>query len=246
MYRLSNTLQFQPVRIVESNGTARSIGPLQSLDTAHLTKAIQQKINAGDLTVIDIMDTTGLAADDASDLVNNAGGGGTGRGIQSITRITGNGAAGTIDTYRIDFTDSLNPTTYTVLNGANGTQGIQGVTGAQGPQGMPGSAGATGNTGTAGTNGTAGAQGIQGIQGAQGAQGIQGVAGSFAYNKTNRATPPSVPSGKDGVLFIDENGILCTVDSVGTVTPFTAGTTTPSGLVWDGATTWDAAGTWAD
>ena len=43
-----------------------------------------------------------------------------GRGISSIVRTSGNGAAGTTDTYTVTFTDT-STTTFTVVNGANGT-----------------------------------------------------------------------------------------------------------------------------
>lgn len=42
-----------------------------------------------------------------------------GRGITSITRTSGNGAAGTVDTYTIDYTDGTK-STYQVRNGADG------------------------------------------------------------------------------------------------------------------------------
>ena len=46
--------------------------------------------------------------------------GDTGKGITTITRTSGTGAAGTTDTYTITFTDSTT-TTFNVYNGANGT-----------------------------------------------------------------------------------------------------------------------------
>lgn len=48
--------------------------------------------------------------------------GAAGRGIKSITRTSGNGAAGTVDTYTITYTDGTT-STYQVRNGANGTNG---------------------------------------------------------------------------------------------------------------------------
>jgi hypothetical protein len=47
--------------------------------------------------------------------------GATGKGITSITRTSGNGAAGTTDTYTITFSDSTT-STFTVVNGANAYQ----------------------------------------------------------------------------------------------------------------------------
>lgn len=57
--------------------------------------------------------------------------GADGRGIKSVVRTSGNGAAGTVDTYTITYTDNTT-STFQVRNGANGKDG------AQGPQGDPG------------------------------------------------------------------------------------------------------------
>lgn len=48
--------------------------------------------------------------------------GAPGRGIKTIARTSGNGAAGTVDTYTITYTDGTK-STYQVRNGANGTNG---------------------------------------------------------------------------------------------------------------------------
>lgn len=53
--------------------------------------------------------------------------GADGRGITSITRTFGNGAAGTVDTYTITYTDGTK-STYQVRNGANGSPGDDGIT----------------------------------------------------------------------------------------------------------------------
>lgn len=54
--------------------------------------------------------------------------GDTGVGIASIARTSGNGAAGTTDTYTITFTDDTT-TTFTVYNGADGQAGAKGDAG---------------------------------------------------------------------------------------------------------------------
>lgn len=51
--------------------------------------------------------------------------GADGRGIKSIVRTSGNGAAGTVDTYTITYTDGTT-STYQVRNGANGKDGDPG------------------------------------------------------------------------------------------------------------------------
>lgn len=63
--------------------------------------------------------------------------GATGRGIKSISRTSGNGAAGTVDTYTITYTDGTK-STYQVRNGANGAKGDKGDTGATGATGATG------------------------------------------------------------------------------------------------------------
>lgn len=54
--------------------------------------------------------------------VMDGGKGDTGRGIKTIARTSGNGAAGTTDTYTITYTDNTT-STFTVYNGKDGTNG---------------------------------------------------------------------------------------------------------------------------
>lgn len=63
--------------------------------------------------------TNGTNGTDGTDGVN-------GRGIVSITRTSGSGAAGTTDTYTITYTDSTT-STFTVYNGADGTGSVSSV-----------------------------------------------------------------------------------------------------------------------
>ncbi len=53
--------------------------------------------------------------------------GANGRGISSIIRTSGTGAAGTTDTYTITYTDATT-STFTILNGSVGTTGSTGIT----------------------------------------------------------------------------------------------------------------------
>lgn len=64
---------------------------------------------------------TALAQAQASGLFDGA----DGRGIKTIARTSGNGAAGTTDTYTITYTDGTK-STYQVRNGANGKDGTDG------------------------------------------------------------------------------------------------------------------------
>ena len=108
--------------------------------------------------------------------------GADGRGIKSIVRTAGNGAAGTVDTYTITYTDDTK-STYQVRNGADGMTPHIGSNGnwyigdtdtgikAQGAQGPKGDTGATGATGPKGDTGATGPQGPKGDTGATGPQG---------------------------------------------------------------------------
>jgi hypothetical protein len=59
---------------------------------------------------------------------DDGGKGDAGRGIKSIARTSGNGAAGTTDTYTITYTDNTT-STFTVKNGSNGSNGTNGTNG---------------------------------------------------------------------------------------------------------------------
>lgn len=65
-----------------------------------------------------------LFADGGWTYIGVVGVGENGRGIVSITKT---GTVGLVDTYTIEYTDGINPTTFTVTNGANGQNGDPGV-----------------------------------------------------------------------------------------------------------------------
>lgn len=65
-----------------------------------------------------------------------------GIGIKSFVKTSGNGAAGTTDTYTITFTNGVT-SAITVYNGSNGTNGEDGQDGAPGAPGAPGTNGST-------------------------------------------------------------------------------------------------------
>lgn len=81
--------------------------------------------DASGTKVVDIMDGANG---------NNGNPGNDGRGIVSVVRTSGNGAAGTTDTYTITYTDST-ASTLTVYNGKDGTNGKDGADGAKGNDG---------------------------------------------------------------------------------------------------------------
>lgn len=84
---------------------ARELWTVIRNETAKRANTAQRVGNAG-LAILDVIEALPMAED--------------GRGITSITRTSGTGAAGTTDTYTIIFTDDTT-TTFTVVNGANGT-----------------------------------------------------------------------------------------------------------------------------
>lgn len=128
--------------------------------------------------------------------------GSDGRGITSIIRTSGDGSAGSTDTYTITYTDATT-STFNVYNGVNGEKGDTGDTGDNGAPGTAGSDGtdgidgatitATSSVPTGGNNGDlhirtttydlyrkdAGVWGIIGnVQGATGASGADGSDGT--------------------------------------------------------------------
>lgn len=83
-------------------------------------------------STVGLVDTYTITFSDSSTqtftVTNGANGtnGTNGRGIVSVTRTSGTGAAGTTDTYTITYTDSTT-STFTVYNGANGTGSVSSV-----------------------------------------------------------------------------------------------------------------------
>lgn len=144
-----------------------------------------------------------------------------GRGIVSVKRTSGNGAAGTTDTYTITYTDNTT-STFTVYNGANGTSGGGGGSGTgedgatftpyldsdgnlswSNNKGLPnpdtvnimgpqGPSGPKGDTGSQGPKGDTGEAGPQGPKGDTGATGSQGPKGDTG------ATGSQGPKGDTG------------------------------------------------
>lgn len=79
------------------------------------------------ITITDKNGTKNVDVMDGTDGKN----GSNGRGITSVTRTSGNGSAGTTDTYTIKYTDNTT-STFTVYNGKNGSNGADGKAGADG------------------------------------------------------------------------------------------------------------------
>ena len=95
---------------VQRNGDQIAALGRDKLDAAALPEAIN----------------TALAQAQATGAFKGADGA-DGRGIKSVARTFGNGAAGTVDTYTITYTDGTK-STYQVRNGAKGSPGDDGIT----------------------------------------------------------------------------------------------------------------------
>lgn len=100
-----------------------SIGNLNELETdnkSNLVEAINEARGTGGNSVPDIQEAINIALTEAKQ-----SGEFDGRGIVSIVRTSGTGAAGTVDTYTITYTDD-STSTFNVYNGANGSSGESG------------------------------------------------------------------------------------------------------------------------
>lgn len=114
--------------IVDNLVTNAANKPLSAAQGVMLRTLVQNLAN----TVSGLEDSVkdALTADDVDEVLAEAkksgafdgADGADGRGITSITRTSGNGAAGTTDTYTITYTDGTK-STYRVRNGADGTNG---------------------------------------------------------------------------------------------------------------------------
>lgn len=84
---------------------------------------VEQTSSGAKITITDKTGTTTAT-------ITNGSKGDPGRGIVSIARTSGTGAAGTTDTYTITYTDNTK-STFTVYNGANGKDGTGGGSGGE-------------------------------------------------------------------------------------------------------------------
>lgn len=172
--------------------------------------------------------------------------GSAGRGVVSVTRVGGDGTAGTVDTYRVLFTDD-SATEFQVRNGANGEQGPRGPAGGTGSTGAAGADGRaitsvarTSGTGAAGTldtytvlfsdgstttfqvrNGANGATGPAGPAGPAGPQGPGGAAGPPGAAGNPGAPGPPGADGAPGPAGVTGRGIVSVTRTNGDSAPGT-------------------------
>ena len=129
-----------------------------------------------------------------------------GNGIASIVRTSGDGTAGTTDTYTITFTDATTAT-FTLLNGAIGPTGDTGATGEMGPMGPMGPDGPMGPTGADGPAGADGYTPIKGIDYFDGVDGADGTDGTDGTNGADGYTPIKGIDYFDGIDGTDGVGL---------------------------------------
>lgn len=95
---------------------------------------VTQTSTGATITITDKSGTTTATVTNGTNGSNGANGkdgedgkdGKDGRGIKSVARTSGNGSAGTTDTYTITYTDNTT-STFTVYNGANGKTPVKGT-----------------------------------------------------------------------------------------------------------------------
>ena len=126
------------VEVMGNNGSDGKDGFSPTISVSKITGGHRITItDKNDTKTVDVMDgTDGKDGEDGKDGSNGTNGtngtngkdGADGRGIKSVARTSGNGSAGTTDTYTITYTDNTT-STFTVYNGKNGTNGKDGVDG---------------------------------------------------------------------------------------------------------------------
>lgn len=191
----------------------------------YLTKAPVTSVNGftGAVTLT-AADVGAMSTSEANGIITNlldeakksgefdGGPGADGRGIKSIARTAGNGAAGTVDTYTITYTDDTT-STYQVRNGANGGKGDDGngirsvVLNADYTLTLEFDDGSTYTTpsirGEAGAPGAPGKDGSDGEDGADGADGV-------GISKMEQTTASSEDGGSNVFKFTLTNGNAAT------------------------------------
>jgi hypothetical protein len=144
-----------------------------------------------------------------------------GRGIASIARTSGNGAAGTTDMYTITYTDGTT-STFGVYNGKNGMNGtsvtVSNVTESTTDGGSNVVTFSDGNTLTV-KNGSRGSDGSPGTDGKDGADGSDGFSPTVAVSDITGGHQINI-TDKDGVKTVDvmdgEDGASVTIKSIAT------------------------------
>ena len=152
-----------------------------------------------------------------------------GRGIYSIVRTSGSGAAGSTDTYTITYTDSTT-STFTVVNGSNGTNGTngRGIVSVSRTSGT-GAAGSTDTYTIAYTDATTSTFTV--VNGANGTNGTDGV-GVPTGGTTGQALVKNSNTNFD-TKWADQTGSVTNVSGAYPIT--STGGATPEVGITDGA-----------
>lgn len=130
--------------------------------------------------------------------VMNGNEGDAGKGISTIARTSGNGAAGTTDTYTITYTDNTT-STFTVYNGKNGTNGADGTSVTHSWNGTTLTVTSASGTSSANLKGATGASGNDGQDGKSAYQSYRDLGGMLSESKWIESL-----KGKDGINGITQ------------------------------------------
>jgi hypothetical protein len=217
----------------------KSIGNIDQLETedkSSIVAALNEVRTAGNgNNISDIQDAINEALEKAKQ-----SGEFDGRGIVSIVRTSGNGAAGSVDTYTITYTDNTK-TTFNIYNGANGADGSDGsdgsgssVAGENGATFIP-SVDSNGNLSWTNDKGLANPEtvNIKGFPGKDGVDGIDGVSPSVTTANVTGGNQITITdksgtksfvvrdgadgaNGKDGVGILNINQTTTSTESGGT------------------------------
>lgn len=120
------------IAITDKNGTktATILDGVDGVDGTNGNDGVSPVVSVASITGgnrITIIDKNGTKTVDVMD-GNDGSNGKDGRGIKTVARTSGNGAAGTTDTYTITYTDNTT-STFSVYNGKDGTNGTNGKDG---------------------------------------------------------------------------------------------------------------------
>lgn len=184
----------------------KSIGDINQLETddkSSIVAAINEARSTGSSNnTVDVQEAINNALEQAKQ-----NGDFDGRGIVSVIRTAGNGAAGTVDTYTITYTDNTK-STFNIYNGANGADGQDGTGSSSGENGatFTPSVDSSGNLSWKNDKGLANPATVN-IKGPPGKDGANGVSPTIATAKVSGGNQVTI-TDKDGTRsFVVKDGI---------------------------------------
>lgn len=193
----------------------KSIGDINQLETedkSSIVAAINEaRSTGGSNNAVDVQEAIHNALEQAKQ-----SGDFDGRGIVSVIRTSGSGAAGTVDTYTITYTDDTK-STFSIYNGANGADGQGGSGSSSGENGatFTPSVDSNGNLSWENDKGLANPATVN-IKGPSGKDGTHGISPTITTTKVSGGNQITI-TDKDGTKsFIVKDGIDSSDGSSGT------------------------------